>query len=181
MRHCKIGRASCGCDSLVRPPTDQIIKMVSQQREEDQRTITAEFVKISDQIAELNKIVVLLAQQVAASTGTQITSLIATPAGTADDAMAEAISSAKKQKNSDGLPSAPNITALIPPAYESSHRQPTKKIQSTHQTATHHIPSSATSHYGTHHPSFSATKTTSHATHNALRTSEFATPFPDHR
>ena len=89
--------------------------MISQQREEDQRTITAEFGNISDQIAELNKIVVLLAQQVAASTGTQITSLIATPAGAADDEMTEAISSAKKQKNSEGLPSAPNITALIPP------------------------------------------------------------------
>jgi hypothetical protein len=29
--------------------------------------------------------------------------------------MTEAISGAKKQKNSDGLPSAPNISALIPP------------------------------------------------------------------
>jgi DNA anti-recombination protein RmuC len=101
--------------SATSASTDQLIKMVMQQREEDQRTITAEFGKISDQIAELNKIVVVLAQQVAASTGTQLSSLIVTPAGTADDDMTEAISSAKKQKNSEGLPSAPNITALIPP------------------------------------------------------------------
>ena len=55
--------------SATSTSTDQIIKMVSQQREEDQRTIAAEFGKISEQISELNKIVLLLAQEVAASTG----------------------------------------------------------------------------------------------------------------
>ena len=101
--------------SATSASTDQIIKMVLQQREEYQRTIAAEFGKISAQIAELNKIVVYLTPQVAASTGSPIAPLIATPAETADDEITEAISSAKKQKNSEGLPSAPNITALIPP------------------------------------------------------------------
>ena len=101
--------------------TEHIIVLVKQQREEDQRIITLEFGKICSQTAELNKVVLELTEQVAASIGTTLlekASAVTTSLQNLTQALltrsqdvefTESISSAKKQKNSQGLPNVPNI------------------------------------------------------------------------
>ena len=87
--------------------TAEIISLVKKQREEDQVTIAAEFSKLSTQIANMSRIISQLTPKGAAG--------LALPAEDFKDddvEFTEGISAAKRIKNADGLPIAPNIPVI---------------------------------------------------------------------
>ena len=87
--------------------TAEIISLVKKQREEDQVTIAAEFSKLSTQIANMSRIISQLTPKGAAG--------LALPAEDSKDddvEFTEGISAAKRIKNADGLPIAPNIPVI---------------------------------------------------------------------